>query len=184
MLEEITLPLPRFRSTSAADAVDVPALVQAHAATLFRVAHSVLRDRAEAEDVVQDTFLRVLQHRGGLPAVREFRPWLTRIAWNLALDRRRKTRPEQADEMFLQTLVAPEIAADQALEETEQTRRVLQAMDRLPGLERQALLLSAIEELSTADIAKVMNKSESAVRALLHRGRTRLRERLGKGAKR
>ncbi len=183
MLEELTLPFPRSTPTSAADEVDVPTLVQAHAATLFRVAYGVLRDRAEAEDVVQDTFVRVLQHRGGLPQVREFRPWLIRIAWNLALDRRRRVQPDQADEVFLQSLIAPQVLADQALAEAQQTRRVLQAMDRLPKPERQALLLSAMEELSTVEIAEVMGRSESAVRALLHRGRTRLRERLQKGGK-
>ena len=59
-------------------------------------------------------------------------------------------------------------------------RGTLEAIDRLPAPERQALLLSALQELETAEIAQIMNKSESAVRALLHRARTRLRERLGK----
>ena len=184
MLEELTLPLPRSTPTSAAaQEVDVPALVQAHAATLFRVAHSLLRNRAEAEDAVQDTFVRVLQHRGSLPAVRDVRPWLIRITWNLALDRRRRVRPDQADEVFLQALVAPQVGADQALDDLQQARRVLAAIDHLPKAERQALLLSVLQELSTGEIATVMGKTESAVRALLHRGRTRLRERLGKGGK-
>lgn len=181
MFEELTLPFPRSTQARLADEVDVPALVEAHAATLFRVAHSVLRNRAEAEDVVQDTFLRVLQRSHGLPPVREFRPWLIRITWNLALDRRRCRRPDQADEALLQTLVAPQVAADQALLEAQQMHRALAGIDRLPKLERQALLLSALDELSTADIAKVMDKSESAVRALIHRARTRLRERLERG---
>ena len=183
MLEELTLSLPRSAANSTTDDVDIPALVQAHAATLFRVAHSLLRNRSEAEDTVQDTFLRVLQHRGSLPAIREMRPWLIRITWNLALDRRRRIRPEQADELFLQTLVASQTAADRVLEEAQQTRRVLQAMDRLPRAEREALLLSAIQELSTAEIAQITRKSESAVRALIHRARTRLRERLEKGGR-
>ena len=181
MLEELTLSLPRSTATTATDEVDVPALVQEHAGTLFRVAHSLLRNRAEAEDAVQDTFLRVLQHQAGLPAIREMRPWLIRITWNLALDRKRGKRPDQADEGFLQTLVSPQVPADQALADAQGARRVLGAMDRLPKLERQALFLSALQELSTADVAKVMNKSESAVRALMHRARTRLRDRLKEG---
>jgi hypothetical protein len=51
---------------------------------LFRVAHSVLRSREEAEDVVQDVFVRVLKHRRSLTAVRDMRVWLVRVAWNLA----------------------------------------------------------------------------------------------------
>lgn len=164
--------------------VDLPALVHAHAATLFRVAHSLLRNRAEAEDVVQDTFVRVLERQAHLPSVRDLRPWLVRIAWNLALDRRRRVRPEQADTLFLHSLTAADTPTDRALGDKEQARRVLDAIDRLPRAERQALLLSALDELSPAEIASTMGKSESAIRALIFRARTRLRDRLGKGAKR
>jgi RNA polymerase sigma-70 factor, ECF subfamily len=192
VLEELALPLPQTSASPATVAeVDLPALVQAHANTLFRVAHSLLRNRAEAEDAVQDTFVRVLQHTRALAEVQDMRPWLIRITWNLALDRRRRVRrvpTDQADELFLQSLVTRETPADQALGGAEQARLVLAAIDRLPAAERQALLLSAVEELSTAEVAVVMGKSESAVRALVHRARTRLRERLGerlgKGGKR
>ena len=191
MFEELTLPLPRSTATLSAE-VDLPALVDAHAGTLFRVAHSLLRNRAEAEDTVQDTFLRVLEHQHKLPTIRDLRPWLIRITWNLAMDRcrarRRGTTPDQADDLFLQTLIAPGTPHDQALHTAQQTRLVLHAIDRLPHPERQALLLSALEELSTPEIATIMGKSDSAIRALLHRARTRLRERLddrnGKGGKR
>ena len=158
---------------------DLPALVETHATTLFRVANSILRNRTEAEDVVQDTLLRVLQHGNKLPAIRDLRPWLIRIAWNLALDRHRRVRPDQADELFLHALVSPTIPADQALQDAQSMRLTLEAIDRLPAPERQALLLSALQDLKTAEIAQIMNKSESAIRALLHRARTRLRERLG-----
>ncbi len=177
MLEELSLPLPQFTEATATQ-VDLPALVQTYAATLFRVAHALLRNRPEAEDTVQDTFLRVLQHQHDLPAIRDLRPWLIRITWNLALDRRRRSQPQQADDLFLQTLTGRSTPADQAFHEAQQTRRVLHAIDRLPQPERQALLLSALEELSTPEIAQIMKKSESAIRALLHRARTHLRERL------
>ena len=188
MIRELSWAWPQIATRQAAKAatapLDLPALVETHATTLFRVANSLLRDPAEAEDVVQDTFLRVLQHQKSLPAIRDLRPWLIRIAWNLALDRRRRARPEQADDALLQTLIAPSTPADQALHEAQQMRLTLAAIDRLPAPERQALLLSALQELETAEIAAIMNKSESAIRALLHRARTRLRERLGKGVNR
>ncbi|WP_419804670.1 RNA polymerase sigma factor [Terriglobus sp.] len=158
--------------------VDIAALVERHATLLFRVAHSVLRNQHEAEDVVQDTFVRVLQHRRDLPAVRDERVWLLRIAWNLALDRRRRVRPDQMDSPFAEMLAARLVPADRALEEAERLRRVLLAMDALPRAERAALLLSAVDEMSTAEVAAVIGKSESAVRALLFRARTRLKERL------
>jgi RNA polymerase sigma-70 factor (ECF subfamily) len=159
-------------------------MVETYSPLLFRVAHSVLRSRAEAEDVVQDVFVRVLQHRNALTGVREMRVWLVRIAWNLALDRRRRVRPEQFDEGFADELVARDLPADEALEEARRMRMVLREMERLPKMERQVLLLSTVEELGTAEMAEVLGRSESAVRALMFRARTRLRERLEEGGMR
>jgi RNA polymerase sigma-70 factor (ECF subfamily) len=160
----------------------LPALVGTYSALLFRVAHSVLRSRAEAEDVVQDVFVRVLKHRHSLHAVRDVRVWLIRIAWNLAIDHRRRIRPEQMDQIFAESLVASSMQADEAMNQAQRMKAVLREMERLPKGERHVLLLSAIEELSTAEMAEVLGKSESAIRALLFRARTRLRQRLeGKG---
>src|SRR6202167_3257457 len=158
--------------------VDLAAIVDAYAMLLFRIANSVLRSRTEAEDVVQDVFLRVLQHRLTLSTVRDMRVWLVRIAWNLALDRKRRKRPEQLDEAFAQSLASATMPADAVLEEAQRFRSVLREIERLPKAERHVLLLSAIEELGTAEIAAVLRRSESAVRALLSRARARLRQRL------
>lgn len=157
---------------------DLAALIPAYSGLLYRVVFSILRDPAEAEDVVQDAFLRVLERPAALAEVREFRPWLVRIAWNLALDRRRRRRPQQMDAVFAATLSGHSIPADQALADMQQMATVLREMDRLPETERHVLLLSAFDELGTAEIAAVLGRSESAVRALLFRGRKRLRERL------
>jgi len=122
--------------------------------------------------------LRVLQRQPELAAIVDLRPWLVRIAWNLALDRRRRPRPQQMDESFAEALVSADLPADEALEEAGRIRRVLAALERLPRREREALLLSAMDELSTAEIGAVMRRSESSVRSLLFRARTRLRQRL------
>ncbi len=102
LTEESSLAVP----ATAKDEVDLAGLVATHSGLLFRVAHAVLRNPSEAEDVVQDTFVRVLQHRGKLASLLDVRVWLVRIAWNLALDRRRRVRPEQMDEAFAAALVA------------------------------------------------------------------------------
>jgi RNA polymerase sigma-70 factor (ECF subfamily) len=161
--------------------IDLAALVETYSSLLFRVAHSVLRSRAEAEDVVQDVFVRVLEHRRSLTAVRDMRVWLVRVAWNLAIDRRRRIRPEQFDEGFADGLVARNLPADEALNEAQRLRAVVRELERLPRAEREVLLLSVVEELGTAEMAEVLGRSESAVRALLFRARTRLRERLERG---
>ena len=158
--------------------IDVASLVETYSRLLFRVAHSVLRSQAEAEDVVQDVFVRVIERRRSLQAIRDMRVWLVRIAWNLALDRRRRIRPMQMDESFAESLAANTAPADEKLSEAERMNSVLREMERLPRAERHVLLLSAIEELGTAEMAEVVGRSESAIRALLFRARTRLRERL------
>ena len=159
-------------------APDLSALVRDYSGLLYRVALSILRNPAEAEDVVQDAFVRVLQRRSELGAVVDIRPWLVRIAWNLALDRTRKVRPAQMDEVFAASLGSADLPADQALAEAAKMQQVLRAMGRLPKQERQALLLSAMDELSTTEIGAVLGRSESSVRSLLYRARTRLRQRL------
>jgi RNA polymerase sigma-70 factor (ECF subfamily) len=159
-------------------AIAVESLVAVYTPLLFRMAHAVLRNRAEAEDAVQETFLRVLQHRGSLAEVRDMRVWLVRITWNLALDRRRRLRPDQMEDAFAQSLVAADLPADRAVAEALELKSVLAEMERLPKAEKHVLLMSAVEEMSQAEMAAVLGRSESAVRALLFRARTRLRERL------
>jgi RNA polymerase sigma-70 factor, ECF subfamily len=161
-------------------AVDVAALVSAYSTLLFRIAYSVLRSKTEAEDVVQDVFIRVLEHRRSLSTVREMRVWLVRIAWNLALDRKKRKRPEQMDDAFATSLASRTISAEAALEGAERFQSALREVERLPKAERHVLLLSALEELNTVEIARVLRRSESGVRALLSRARARLRERLGR----
>lgn len=170
--------------SSKADAepvVDVTDLVRVYSGLLFRIAHSVLRSPTEAEDVVQDVFVRVLQRRESLGEVEQMRVWLVRIAWNLALDRRRRIRPEQMDDEFAAQLAAKNVGPEEALTEATRMEAVLIEIERLPRAERHALLLATVEELGTAEMAVVLKKSESAVRALIFRARKRLRERLGQG---
>ena len=163
--------------------VDLATLVETYSSLLFRVVHSVVRSRPEAEDVVQDVFVRVLKHRKSLAEVREMRVWLIRIAWNLALDRRRRIRPEQFDEGFAEGLVARDLPVDDALNEARRMKAVLGEIEKLPKAERHVLLLSVTDELGTAEMAEILGRSESAVRALLFRARTRLRQRLEEGEK-
>jgi len=157
---------------------DLAALVRDYSPLLYRVALSLLRNPSEAEDVVQDTFVRVLERRRQLCAIVELRPWLVRIAWNLAIDRTRSKRPQQLDEDFAAGLVSADLPADQALAEAGRIARVLAAMEKLPKQEREALLLSAVDELSAAEIGAILGRSQSSVRSLLFRARAHLRQRL------
>ncbi len=182
MFEELSLPL-QLTHTFVSE-TEVAALVETYSTLLFRVAHSILRNPTEAEDAVQDTFLRVMQHKRALPEIRDLRVWLVRIAWNLALDRRRRIRPDQLDDTSALALTAHHTPADTALDDARELARVFREIDRLPRAERQVLLLSAIDELDTRELAQLLNKSESAIRALIFRARSRLRQRLEKSSAR
>lgn len=155
----------------------ITALVAEYSTTLYRVAYSVTRNAAEAEDIVQETFLRVLKHQSKLGEIRDARVWLVRIAWNLSLDRKRrsKARPETEDVADLaRTLPSSELRADDEVISSQEHARVLALIDQLPAKERQALLLSALEELSTSEIAHICSTTESSVRSRIFRARREL----------
>lgn len=157
----------------------VAALVTEYAATLYRVAFSVLRNPADAEDAVQEAFLRVLRHREMLEEVRDRRVWLIRIVWNLVLDRKRraKTRPETDDVAEL-TRVLPSkgLSAEQIAAAAEHHAHVLACVEQLPVKEREVLMLSAFEELNSVEIAAVLGITESSVRSRLFRARNLVAE--------
>jgi RNA polymerase sigma-70 factor (ECF subfamily) len=160
-------------SQHAEDAL-LAALVDQYAATLYRVAFSVLRNGADAEDAVQETFVRVLRHRAMLGEVRDQRVWLIRIVWNVVLDRKRraKTRPETDDvDELARVLPAKGMSAEQVAVAAEHHARVLACVEQLPGKEREVLMLSAFEELSSVEIAAVLGITESSVRSRLFRAR-------------
>jgi RNA polymerase sigma-70 factor (ECF subfamily) len=157
-----------------ADEQALAGLVNQYAATLYRVAFSVLRNTADAEDAVQEAFMRVLRHRDRLDEVRDRRVWLIRIVWNIVLDRKRraKTRPETDDVSELaRVLPASGLGADERAMAVQHHAHVLQCLDQLPAKERQVLSLSAFEELSSVEIATVLGITESSVRSRLFRAR-------------
>jgi RNA polymerase sigma-70 factor (ECF subfamily) len=150
------------------------ALVEQYAPTLYRVAFSVLRNAADAEDAVQESFLRVLRHREDLDEVRDQRVWLVRIVWNIVLDRKRraKTRPETDDITELaRVLPATGLTAEDRAAAAQHHAQVLALVDTLPVKEREVLVLSAFEELSSVEISSILGITESSVRSRLFRAR-------------
>jgi RNA polymerase sigma-70 factor (ECF subfamily) len=155
------------------------ALVDQYATTLFRVAFSVLRNQSDAEDAVQEAFLRVLRHRETLGEIRDHRVWLIRIVWNIVLDRKRraKTRPETDDVAELaRVLPASGLTAEQRAAAAQHHAHVLACVEKLPSREREVMMLSAFEELSSVEIAEVLDVTESSVRSRLFRARNLLAE--------
>ena len=167
------------RSRTQAEDATVAALVSEYAGTLYRVAFSVLRNASDAEDAVQEAFLRVLRHRAMLDEVRDRRVWLIRIVWNIVLDRKRraKTRPETDDvEELVRVLPSGGLTAEQIASAAQHHAHVLACVDKLPLKEREVLTLSAFEELSSVEIATVLGITESSVRSWLFRARNLMAE--------
>ena len=156
-----------------AEEATLAALVSQYAGALYRVAYSVLRNPADAEDAVQEAFVRVLRHRDTLGEVDQ-RVWLIRIVWNIVLDRKRraKTRPETDDVAELaRVLPCDGLSAEQIAAAAQHHAHVLACVEKLPVKERQVLMLSAFEELTSVEIAEVLSITESSVRSRLFRAR-------------
>ncbi len=157
-----------------AEEAALEALVSQYSGTLYRVAYSVLRNAADAEDAVQEAFVRVLRHREKLAEVRDQRVWLIRIVWNVVLDRKRrmKTKPETDDVAELaRVLPAEGLSADERATAAQHHAHVLACVEQLPAKERQVMMLSAFEELTSVEIAAVVGITESSVRSRLFRAR-------------
>jgi RNA polymerase sigma-70 factor (ECF subfamily) len=160
---------------------------------LYRVARAILHDDAEAEDVMQDAYVRAYTHLDQFAGRSAFSTWLTRIAVHEALTRlRSRNRHPQVDvteydgEISMKTSsnsLDPEQSAS-----TGQLREFLEeAVLNLPESYRTVIMLRDIEELSTAETAEALDLTEDNVKVRLHRGHGMIRnwlfERIGSGAK-
>lgn len=142
---------------------------------VYQVALGVLREPADAEEIAQDAFLRAYRK---LPSLREpgkFRSWVARMSFRLALNRRRATtRARQRDASWLAMSPPAEDTAETVVGQREFQARLRQEIDRLPPKLRSVLLLSAVQELNTRDVAEMLGIPEGTVRSRLHLARKEL----------
>jgi RNA polymerase sigma-70 factor (ECF subfamily) len=177
----LEMPEPEPRGVSTREVTpEIESLVREQSRLVFRIAYSVVRNHADAEDVVQEVFLRVARH--GAQGIKDAKAWISRIAWRASVDRFRSFgRAEQ--EEFDERLHGPSLWRPDAEQETI-SRETLALLDRmiatLPKKERDALLLTSIEELSSAEAAQVLGTTETSVRARAFRARQRLVQKLQK----
>jgi RNA polymerase sigma factor (sigma-70 family) len=156
------------------DPAAVRALVARKLPRILSLAHRMLGDQAEAQDVAQDAMMRAWkQAPRWTPGQAKFDTWLHRVALNLCYDRLRRRReiatdapPERPDE-------GP--APDRGLLAADVGRRVAQAMAGLPDRQREALVLCHYQELGNIEAASLMEISVEALESLLGRGRRALR---------
>ncbi|MBV9301842.1 MAG: sigma-70 family RNA polymerase sigma factor [Acidobacteriaceae bacterium] len=153
------------------------ALVERQARFVFRVAHALLRKVHDAEDVVQETFVKV--YRGGKwESVENERAFLATVAWRIAVERLAKRRREKPSEMPVWEMQSRDADPEQNAIRASWNRVVHGVMDGLPEELRQPLALSTVEDLNSREIARVMRIPEGTVRTRLMRARQLLRAKL------
>jgi RNA polymerase sigma-70 factor (ECF subfamily) len=161
-------------------------LVERYQARAYRLAWSLLRDPEDARDVSQEAFLRVYQSAARFRGDARFSTWFYRILVNLALDHRRRRRwwqrvlmQDHGDDVALaERQPAREPDPGQRVSEEQTMTRLWDAVHRLSPQQRATVVLSVQEQLSTAEIAAVLEISEPTVRVHLHRAVQALRKAL------
>ena len=144
---------------------------------VFGFAYALLRSREEAEEVVTDTFIRVLRFAAEVRGEGTFESWLLRIARNLCLDRLRRPRLLT---LPLETLSesARLLTPVDEMDRTALRYAVEQALDQIPEEYRVALILRDVQGLSAREAAEAVGKGETAFRSLHQRARRALRDAL------
>ena len=146
-----------------------------HQDQAWSLARYLLRDNAEAEDVVQEAFIRLWEHRESMSDAR-VKPWLLRVTRNLCLDRLRRRRPEQpADETELAGTDCPA----QSMQREQTLARLQQAVQALEEPFRSLVLLRDVQQHSYEEVAAMTELTMPQVKTYLHRARRKLREQLG-----
>ena len=162
-------------------------LMRRHNQSLFRVARSILRDDIEAEDVIQDAYVKAFEHLDQFSGASKFSTWLTKIAIHEALSRLRRRRRFEgladSDEIGAHSHHSPELRSKEPGPEekamTEETARVLEnAVDRLPEAYRCVFVMSAMNGMNIGETAACLNITEENVKTRLHRARAMLKRSL------
>jgi RNA polymerase sigma-70 factor (ECF subfamily) len=172
------------------DEAAVRAILQANNRRLFRIARGILRNDSEAEDVVQETYIRALTHLDGFRGDSSLSTWLSRIAMNEAMGRLRGRRPSlQWDTLLVEQPEAeiiqfPAASAstdpEKSMAQREIQRFVEHAIDELPEPFRLVFIARVMEEMNVDDTAQLLGLKPETVKTRLHRARTMLRENVEK----
>lgn len=170
----------------AGDRNEFAQLVDAYSGPIYRLVLKMLNDQQDAEEVLQETFIKAFQHIGSFEGRSSLSTWLHRIAVNEALMLIRRRHPEsissdaetETDDGEMQSLQIVdwhELPEDEFL--TKEMQGVLdRAIQRLPDTLRVVFLLRDVEDMSVKETAETLNLSDTAVKTRLLRARLRLRD--------
>jgi RNA polymerase sigma-70 factor (ECF subfamily) len=152
-------------------------LVDRHADRMIRMAQRTVGSRQDAEDIVQDAFIRIWTHAGQWePGRAKLTTWSYRIVMNRFIAQQRRPRSEPLGDIDERPDPTPD--AMESLYRTQMAQHVATAMAGLPVNQRAAIALCYYEELSNIEAAEILSVTVGAVESLLVRGRRQLREAL------
>lgn len=163
-------------------------LMNRYAQRVFRVARHITKNDQDAEDVLQDTFLKAYSRLGQFEGNAKFYTWIVRVAVNEALMRMRRGKNrvtvsldqelETSDGAIQRELPAETESPEESLSRTELRESLTQAIDSLSEIYRPVFVLRDVEGLSTEETAEMLNLSLPAVKSRLLRARLQLRQKL------
>jgi RNA polymerase sigma-70 factor, ECF subfamily len=160
--------------------MEFEALVEAYSGEVFAYVWRMLRDTADAEDCLQETFLRAYRSFSRVRAGSNYRAWLYKIATNTA-----RTHAKQRSRIAARTIdLDPDLESDRSSPTDRVERRqlidaVIRAVEALPHQQRAALIMRQYQELSYADIAWALDCTEAAARANVYQALKKLRAQFG-----
>jgi RNA polymerase sigma-70 factor (ECF subfamily) len=143
----------------------------------FRVAWALLRNRSDADDVVQECFLR-LYRKHAWHDLDDERAYLARVVWRMARDRQRRPAREESG-IEMDTITATDHSPEIAALSSHGIARIHRMIDSLPEELRQPLVLASLEEMTSAEIGIALGIPEGTVRTRIQRARILLKQKLG-----
>ncbi len=153
------------------------ALARAHRPDVVRIARHILGDRAAADDVAQDAFVRLQVSLPGFRGDAELSTWLYRVTLNLCRDHLRKCRARRLDDQDPETAAARQGFVERPVEslDAERTRKAVRAaIDRLPDDQKEVVVLRFVSDLSYAEIARITATPQGTISSRLFRALKRL----------
>jgi RNA polymerase sigma-70 factor (ECF subfamily) len=167
-------------------------LVQSHQDSVLNFIWHFMGDRTEAEDLAQESFLRVWKSAATYKPRAKFSTWLYRIVTNLCINRHRALKSRNLFSISSSPKYKPDmlgvlesepganlVTPEDLLLKAEQYHQIFDALDTLPSAQRLAIVLKTNQGLSYSEISQIMDRSVSAVDALLIRAKKNLRKKIG-----
>lgn len=150
-------------------------LVDAHKRYAFTIAYKVTEDKADAEDVAQDAFIKAFHYLNGFKRGARFSTWLYRIVFNTAISFKRKNKQEFHS---LDTATQYAGESEQSLEKDDKRIFINQALKKLNEADRLSIQLFYLKEFSLEEVADVMGQKINTTKVRIHRARQRLADEL------